>query len=225
MSLAIRVIPCLDVHDGRVVKGVNFRNLRDAGDPVDLAAAYGALANRGLYQKPSILRGYQVMDRYFYPREPAPPYRIISEQTADALVKMMVDVTENPEGTGRYVRIPGFHIAGKTGTAQKADPRTGAYARGKRIAKTRGAPLPVPKGADADAFTVELHERLVTLLDETLARYPDKPAGAWWIPQRLGGSAPSLTEAEAIEERVRRERAEKRAAENKGASAENPTAD
>ncbi|PKQ32515.1 MAG: imidazole glycerol phosphate synthase subunit HisF [Actinobacteria bacterium HGW-Actinobacteria-2] len=41
MSLAIRVIPCLDVHDGRVVKGVNFLNLRDAGDPVELAAAYG----------------------------------------------------------------------------------------------------------------------------------------------------------------------------------------
>ncbi len=33
MPLAIRVIPCLDVHDGRVVKGVNFLNLRDAGDP------------------------------------------------------------------------------------------------------------------------------------------------------------------------------------------------
>ena len=41
MSLAIRVIPCLDVHDGRVVKGVNFLNLRDAGDPVGLARAYG----------------------------------------------------------------------------------------------------------------------------------------------------------------------------------------
>jgi len=41
MSLAIRVIPCLDVHDGRVVKGVNFRNLRDAGDPAGLARAYG----------------------------------------------------------------------------------------------------------------------------------------------------------------------------------------
>jgi cyclase len=40
MSLAVRVIPCLDVHDGRVVKGVNFTNLRDAGDPVELAAAY-----------------------------------------------------------------------------------------------------------------------------------------------------------------------------------------
>ncbi|GAB3387807.1 imidazole glycerol phosphate synthase subunit HisF [Humibacter soli] len=40
MSLAIRVIPCLDVADGRVVKGVNFRGLRDAGDPVGLAAKY-----------------------------------------------------------------------------------------------------------------------------------------------------------------------------------------
>ncbi len=41
MSVAIRVIPCLDVHDGRVVKGVNFRDLRDAGDPVELARRYG----------------------------------------------------------------------------------------------------------------------------------------------------------------------------------------
>jgi imidazole glycerol-phosphate synthase subunit HisF len=42
MSLAIRVIPCLDVDNGRVVKGVNFRELRDAGDPVELAALYDA---------------------------------------------------------------------------------------------------------------------------------------------------------------------------------------
>lgn len=40
MSLALRVIPCLDVADGRVVKGVNFENLRDAGDPVELAKLY-----------------------------------------------------------------------------------------------------------------------------------------------------------------------------------------
>lgn len=42
MPVAVRVIPCLDVDGGRVVKGVNFRNLRDAGDPVQLAAAYDA---------------------------------------------------------------------------------------------------------------------------------------------------------------------------------------
>ena len=40
MSIAVRVIPCLDVDAGRVVKGVNFQNLRDAGDPVELAREY-----------------------------------------------------------------------------------------------------------------------------------------------------------------------------------------
>lgn len=40
MAVAVRVIPCLDVNDGRVVKGVNFENLRDAGDPVELARRY-----------------------------------------------------------------------------------------------------------------------------------------------------------------------------------------
>jgi imidazole glycerol-phosphate synthase subunit HisF len=42
MSLSVRVIPCLDVDAGRVVKGVNFVDLRDAGDPVELARAYDA---------------------------------------------------------------------------------------------------------------------------------------------------------------------------------------
>jgi cyclase len=40
MSLAVRIIPCLDVADGRVVKGVNFLNLKDQGDPVELAQFY-----------------------------------------------------------------------------------------------------------------------------------------------------------------------------------------
>jgi cyclase len=42
VSLAVRVIPCLDVDAGRVVKGINFRELRDAGDPVELAKVYDA---------------------------------------------------------------------------------------------------------------------------------------------------------------------------------------
>src|SRR5579871_7064161 len=41
--LARRIIPCLDVKEGRVVKGVNFLHLRDAGDPVELAARYDAM--------------------------------------------------------------------------------------------------------------------------------------------------------------------------------------
>jgi cyclase len=43
MTVRIRVIPCLDVKDGRVVKGVNFVDLRDAGDPVEAARAYDAV--------------------------------------------------------------------------------------------------------------------------------------------------------------------------------------
>jgi phosphoribosyl isomerase A len=42
MAVAVRVIPCLDVDAGRVVKGVNFRALRDAGDPVEMARVYDA---------------------------------------------------------------------------------------------------------------------------------------------------------------------------------------
>jgi len=42
VSLAVRVIPCLDVDGGRVVKGINFQDLRDAGDPVELARTYDA---------------------------------------------------------------------------------------------------------------------------------------------------------------------------------------
>jgi cyclase len=42
MTVAVRVIPCLDVDAGRVVKGVNFQNLRDAGDPVEMAKFYDA---------------------------------------------------------------------------------------------------------------------------------------------------------------------------------------
>ena len=42
MTVAKRIIPCLDVANGRVVKGVNFVQLRDAGDPVEQAAAYDA---------------------------------------------------------------------------------------------------------------------------------------------------------------------------------------
>jgi len=81
----------------------------------------------------------------------------------------------------------------------------------RTICLTVGEPLPNPRGADADVVTEELRARLEALLDQSIERYPDKPPGAWWIPQRFGGSAPSLEEAAEIEDRVRREKAAKRA--------------
>lgn len=79
--------------------------------------------------------------------------------------------------------------------------------RGRSIVMTVGEPLPVPRGADPDALTEELRVRLQDLLEQSVARYPDKPPGAWWIPARLGGGAPTLEEAAQIEERVRQEKA------------------
>ena len=54
MSLAVRVIPCLDVDGGRVVKGVNFKELRDAGDPVELARLYDAEGADELLRKADV---------------------------------------------------------------------------------------------------------------------------------------------------------------------------
>lgn len=83
--------------------------------------------------------------------------------------------------------------------------------RGRRIAITVGGQVLVPRGSDPDVVTTELHARMAALLDETIERYPDKPDGAWWIPRRLGGGAPTPEEAMAIEEQVRAEKAAKRA--------------
>lgn len=103
-----------------------------------LTAAYTALANRGLYYKPHIIRGFRGRDGVFRSRETAEPYRIVPEPVVEQVVRMMVDVTEDPEGTGRRVKIPGFRTAGKTGTAQKVDPDTGRYGKGMRYASFGG---------------------------------------------------------------------------------------
>lgn len=80
------------------------------------------------------------------------------------------------------------------------------FTRGRSICMTIGPPLPDVSGGDADALTSELRATLSSLLDDTIARYPDKPPGAPWIPQRHGGSAPSFEEAKAWEEARRAQR-------------------
>ncbi|HAN72443.1 MAG TPA: 1-acyl-sn-glycerol-3-phosphate acyltransferase [Actinobacteria bacterium] len=62
--------------------------------------------------------------------------------------------------------------------------------RGRTIVMTVAEPIPVPRGSNPDEVTTQLRERMAVLLDQTIARYPDQPPGAWWIPARLGGSAP-----------------------------------
>lgn len=75
------------------------------------------------------------------------------------------------------------------------------FTRGRTICMTIGRPISA--NDDVDEMTDALRSTLSELLDETIHRYPDKQAGAPWIPQRHGGSAPSLEEAARIEERRR----------------------
>ena len=88
------------------------------------------------------------------------------------------------------------------------------FSRGRSICMTVGEPQMVPRGQDPDQLTDELRIKLSALLDQTIARYPDQPEGAPWIPQRLGGSAPTLEEAAALEEERRARRRAKREAES-----------
>ena len=75
------------------------------------------------------------------------------------------------------------------------------FTRGRTICMTIGRPIST--NDDVDEMTDALRSTLSELLDETIHRYPDKQPGAPWIPQRHGGSAPSLEEAARIEERRR----------------------
>lgn len=92
------------------------------------------------------------------------------------------------------------------------------FSRGKTIAIRVGASQH-PTGEDPVAETAELKAAMAELLDAAIADYPadEKPAGAWWIPKRHGGSAPTLEEAKELELAEKRERARKRAEKRKAA--------
>ena len=70
------------------------------------------------------------------------------------------------------------------------------FSRGKTITISVGTPLH-PTGEDPAAETAELHRVMSAMLDEAIRAYPaaEQPPGSWWLPQRYGGSAPTLEEA------------------------------
>jgi cell division protein FtsI/penicillin-binding protein 2 len=102
--------------------------------PLQLAAGYAALANGGLAVKPHVVQS-AAAER--------PGRRVISERTSTIVRGMLRQVVE--EGTGHLARIPGYTAAGKTGTAQKVDPKTGLYGE-KYVSSFVGfAPVSDPK--------------------------------------------------------------------------------
>jgi cell division protein FtsI/penicillin-binding protein 2 len=98
--------------------------------PVQMAAAYAAIANRGVWARPHLVDHVAGGPRPSLNRR-----RLVSRKIADQLMMMLKDVVA--EGTGQYAAMPGYQVAGKTGTAQKPDSR-GGYATGRYVASFVG---------------------------------------------------------------------------------------
>ncbi|MEW2261353.1 peptidoglycan D,D-transpeptidase FtsI family protein [Streptomyces sp. NPDC047853] len=91
------------------------------------ASVYSTIANGGVRVEPTLVRGTQGDDDRFTPAPEPKKTRVISEKTAKTLARMLESVVDDEEGTGTKARIPGYRVAGKTGTANRVDPATGQY--------------------------------------------------------------------------------------------------
>ena len=121
--------------------------------PMQMAQAYAAIANGGILRAPQVVRriGGKRVDA-------AKGHRVISRKTAYQL-RTMLEGAFAPGGTASEVSIPGYKLAGKTGTANKIDPKTGEYSQSAYVASFIG-------------FAPALHPRLL------IAVMVDEPHGA-----------------------------------------------
>ena len=111
--------------------------------PLQMAAAFGALANDGVRIAPHLIREIRNASGATAFRPNPEQRRVISKDTANALRGMLEGVTLN--GTAKKAQLDGYSAAGKTGTAQKIDPRTGTYSQTKYVASFVGfAPVNNP---------------------------------------------------------------------------------
>jgi cell division protein FtsI/penicillin-binding protein 2 len=102
--------------------------------PMQMATAYSTLANGGIMHKPHLLEG-----------QSDPGRRIVSSRTAGQVTQMLEGVLA-AGGTAQEASVPGYTLAGKTGTAQKPDPKTGGYSEFKFFSSFIGfAPAQHPR--------------------------------------------------------------------------------
>ncbi|WP_324606124.1 penicillin-binding protein 2 [Streptomyces griseus] len=91
------------------------------------ASVYSTIANGGVRVEPTLVRGTKGPDGRFDPAAKPKKTRVVSAKTAKTLAQMLESVVDDEEGTGTKARIPGYRVAGKTGTANRVDPATGKY--------------------------------------------------------------------------------------------------
>jgi cell division protein FtsI (penicillin-binding protein 3) len=104
--------------------------------PMQMVRAYAAFLNGGWLVQPTLLKGD------FDGFKPEPPKRILSQNVADQVVEALASVTQEG-GTGEKAVLPGYEVAGKTGTAQEVDPATGRYSRSRYVASFIGSAIRV----------------------------------------------------------------------------------
>ncbi|MFF9375020.1 peptidoglycan D,D-transpeptidase FtsI family protein [Streptomyces griseoluteus] len=91
------------------------------------ASVYSTIANGGVRVAPTLVRGTKGADGRFAPAPKPKKTRVVSEKTAKTVARMLESVVDDEQGTGVKARIPGYRVAGKTGTANRVDPATGRY--------------------------------------------------------------------------------------------------
>lgn len=108
------------------------------------ASVYSTIANGGVRIEPTLVRGTKGPDGQFTPAKKPKKTRVVSAKTARTLAQMLESVVDDEEGTGTKARIPGYRVAGKTGTANRVDPATGRY-RGYTSSFAGFAPADKPR--------------------------------------------------------------------------------
>jgi cell division protein FtsI (penicillin-binding protein 3) len=107
--------------------------------PLQLTAATAAIANGGYLMEPYLVEKETDSEgQVVKERQPKVVRQVVSSEVAARVARMMETVTADDGGTGGKARVPGFRVAGKTGTAQKVDPVTHGYSADKRIASFVG---------------------------------------------------------------------------------------
>ncbi len=103
--------------------------------PLQMISVYATIANRGQWVRPKLVEGLIDPDGNFDPAPDAPPHRVVSEKTARTITRILAYAVD--AGTGTEAQIPGYWVAGKTGTALKPSPYGGYYA-GRYVASFIG---------------------------------------------------------------------------------------
>ena len=115
-----------------------------AVNAVQMASAVATVANGGVRVEPSLIRGYLTPGGELRPAPAPERTRVVSKEAATTVARMMEQVVDGEEALASKARIPGYRVAGKTGTAQRVDEACGCY-RGYTASFAGFAPADQPR--------------------------------------------------------------------------------